>query len=124
MLMTVLSGTHTALSPARHSLPVLIHILSLHGELSTHISPFSAAITIPLSSVNSRFSAISSRDSVKTVTPSDVTTAVSDVFALVYLYAVSTVKEFLKQQTSVKKVIFNVFKDLDRQIYRRLLGEN
>ena len=90
MLTIVLSGTHTALSPARHSLPVLIHILSLHGELSTHISPFSAAITIPLSSVNSRFSAISSRDSVKTVTPSDVTTAVSDVFALVYLYAVST----------------------------------
>ena len=38
--------------------------------------------------------------------------------------AVGTVKEFLKQQTSVKKVIFNVFKDLDRQIYRRLLGEN
>ena len=33
-------------------------------------------------------------------------------------------KEFLKQQTSVKKVIFNVFKDLDKQIYRRLLGEN
>lgn len=38
--------------------------------------------------------------------------------------AVSTVKEFLKQQTSVKKVIFNVFKDIDRQIYQRLLGEN
>lgn len=38
--------------------------------------------------------------------------------------AVGTVKEFLKQQTSVKKVIFNVFKDIDRQIYRRLLGEN
>lgn len=38
--------------------------------------------------------------------------------------AVGTVKEFLKQQTSVKKVIFNVFKDLDRQIYRRLLEEN
>ena len=38
--------------------------------------------------------------------------------------AVGTVKEFLKQQTSVKKVIFNVFKDLDKQIYRRLLGEN
>ena len=38
--------------------------------------------------------------------------------------AVDTVKEFLKKQTSVKKVIFNVFKDLDRQIYRRLLGEN
>lgn len=38
--------------------------------------------------------------------------------------AVGSVKEFLKQQTSVKKVIFNVFKDLDKQIYRRLLGEN
>lgn len=38
--------------------------------------------------------------------------------------AVDTVKEFLKQQTSVKKVIFNVFKDLDKQIYRRLLGKN
>ena len=38
--------------------------------------------------------------------------------------AVGTVKEFLKQKTSVKKVIFNVFKDLDKQIYRRLLGEN
>ena len=38
--------------------------------------------------------------------------------------AVGTVKEFLKQQTSVKKVIFNVFKDLDKQIYQRLLGEN
>ena len=38
--------------------------------------------------------------------------------------AVGTVKKFLKQQTSVKKVIFNVFKDLDKQIYRRLLGEN
>lgn len=38
--------------------------------------------------------------------------------------AVGTVKEFLKQQTSVKKVIFNVFKDLDKQIYRRLLEEN
>ena len=38
--------------------------------------------------------------------------------------AVGTVKEFLKQQTSVKKVIFNVFKDLDKQIYRRLLGKN
>ena len=38
--------------------------------------------------------------------------------------AVGTVKEFLKKQTSVKKVIFNVFKNLDRQIYQRLLGEN
>ena len=36
--------------------------------------------------------------------------------------AVETVKEFLKKQTSVKKVIFNVFKDTDRRIYERLLG--
>lgn len=38
--------------------------------------------------------------------------------------AVRTVKEFLKKQTSVKKVIFNVFKDLDKEIYARLLGAN
>lgn len=37
--------------------------------------------------------------------------------------AVRTVKEFLRQDTSIQKVIFNVFKDLDAQIYRRLLGE-
>ena len=36
--------------------------------------------------------------------------------------AVRTVKEFLKKQTSVKKVIFNVFKDLDKAIYEKLLG--
>ena len=36
--------------------------------------------------------------------------------------AVETVKEFLNKQTSVKKVIFNVFKDTDRRIYERLLG--
>lgn len=36
--------------------------------------------------------------------------------------AVDTVKEFLEQKTSVKKVIFNVFKDTDRDIYRKLLG--
>ena len=36
--------------------------------------------------------------------------------------AVRTVKEYLKKQTSVKKVIFNVFKDLDKSIYARLLG--
>lgn len=36
--------------------------------------------------------------------------------------AVRTVKEFLKKQTSVKKVIFNVFKDRDKQIYARLLS--
>ncbi len=35
--------------------------------------------------------------------------------------AVETVKEFLKKQTSVKKVIFNVFKDLDKTIYEKLL---
>ena len=35
--------------------------------------------------------------------------------------AVQTVKEFLKKQTSVKKVIFNVFKDLDKAIYEKLL---
>ena len=36
--------------------------------------------------------------------------------------AVATVKEFLTKQTSIKKVIFNVFKDLDKDIYTRLLG--
>ena len=36
--------------------------------------------------------------------------------------AVETVKEFLKKQTIVKKVIFNVFKDLDKAIYEKLLG--
>ena len=36
--------------------------------------------------------------------------------------AVRTVKEFYKKQSSVKKVIFNVFKDLDQEIYARLLG--
>ena len=35
--------------------------------------------------------------------------------------AARTVKEFLKKQTSVKKVIFNVFKDLDKAIYEKLL---
>ena len=35
--------------------------------------------------------------------------------------AVQTVKAFLKKQTSVKKVIFNVFKDMDKEIYERLL---
>ena len=36
--------------------------------------------------------------------------------------AVKTVAEFLRRDTSIEKVIFNVFKDLDAQIYRRLLG--
>ena len=35
--------------------------------------------------------------------------------------AVQTVKAFLKKQTSVKKVIFNVFKDMDKKIYEQLL---
>ena len=34
--------------------------------------------------------------------------------------AVRTVKEFMQNETSVKKVVFNVFKDLDKEIYRRL----
>ena len=36
--------------------------------------------------------------------------------------AVAAVREFLARATSVKKVIFNVFKELDRNIYARLLG--
>lgn len=35
--------------------------------------------------------------------------------------AVATVKEFLRGRSSVKKVVFNVFKDLDKNIYERLL---
>ena len=35
--------------------------------------------------------------------------------------AIKTVKDFLTKQTSVKRVIFNVFKDTDREIYERLL---
>ena len=36
--------------------------------------------------------------------------------------AVETVRDFLRTETSVKRVIFNVFKDLDKQIYQQLLG--
>ena len=36
--------------------------------------------------------------------------------------AVETVMDFLKGQTSVKKVIFNVFKNLDRELYEKRLG--
>ena len=36
--------------------------------------------------------------------------------------AVQTVKAFFKKQTSVKKVIFNVFKDMDKVLYEKLLG--
>ncbi|MBU5474019.1 protein-ADP-ribose hydrolase [Roseburia sp. MSJ-14] len=35
--------------------------------------------------------------------------------------AVQTVKEFMLKKTSVKKVIFNVFKDSDKYIYEKLL---
>ena len=35
--------------------------------------------------------------------------------------AVQTVRTYMQQTTSVKKVIFNVFKDVDRQIYEQLL---
>ena len=38
--------------------------------------------------------------------------------------AVETVNRFMNEKTSVKKVIFNVFKDLDKEIYARLLGAN
>lgn len=38
--------------------------------------------------------------------------------------AVETVTDFLQAPTSIQKVIFNVFKDIDAQIYRDLLGAN
>ena len=38
--------------------------------------------------------------------------------------AVNTVKEFMEKQSGVKKVIFNVFKDLDKAIYEELLRAN
>lgn len=36
--------------------------------------------------------------------------------------AVKTVTDYLQHNTSIRKVIFNVFKDLDADIYRNLLG--
>lgn len=36
--------------------------------------------------------------------------------------AVKTVKDFMAEQTSVRKVIFNVFKSTDKEIYEQLLG--
>lgn len=38
--------------------------------------------------------------------------------------AVKTVTDFLQAPTSIQRVIFNVFKDMDAQIYRDLLGAN
>lgn len=35
--------------------------------------------------------------------------------------AVRTVKEFLTQESNVRRVVFNVFKDIDREIYAELL---
>lgn len=35
--------------------------------------------------------------------------------------AVRTVKKFMEKKTSIKKVIFNVFKDTDKNFYERLL---
>ena len=37
--------------------------------------------------------------------------------------AVRTVRDFLQKETSVKKVIFNVFKDYDREIYEHTLAK-
>lgn len=36
--------------------------------------------------------------------------------------AVKTVNEFLRHNTTIRRVIFNVFKDIDKEIYRELLG--
>ena len=36
--------------------------------------------------------------------------------------AVKTVEDFMQKESSVRKVIFNVFKDRDEEIYRKLLG--
>lgn len=38
--------------------------------------------------------------------------------------AVKTVTDFLQAPSSIQRVIFNVFKDADKQIYRGLLGPN
>lgn len=33
------------------------------------------------------------------------------------------VKGFMGKKTSIKKVVFNVFKEIDKEIYSRLLGQ-
>jgi O-acetyl-ADP-ribose deacetylase (regulator of RNase III) len=38
--------------------------------------------------------------------------------------AVKTVKEFLQADNRIQRVVFNVYKDIDLLIYRRLLGED
>lgn len=35
--------------------------------------------------------------------------------------AVETVREYLLKHTGIEKVVFNVFKDIDMEIYRKLL---
>ena len=36
--------------------------------------------------------------------------------------AVATVKDYLKEHDGIEKVVFNVFKDIDLEIYDRLLN--
>lgn len=36
--------------------------------------------------------------------------------------ATNTINEFLRHNTTIRRVIFNVFKDIDKKIYRELLG--
>lgn len=38
--------------------------------------------------------------------------------------AVQTVREYKRKTESKIKVVFNVFKDIDKEIYRKLLTEN
>lgn len=38
--------------------------------------------------------------------------------------AVQNIKKFLKENNSIRKVIFNVFKDMDKEIYNKLLRAN
>ncbi len=37
--------------------------------------------------------------------------------------AVETVKDYLKDHDGIEKVVFNVYKDIDLEIYRDLLGK-
>lgn len=38
--------------------------------------------------------------------------------------AITTVKDYVQQKHSEMEVIFNVFKDVDYEIYRKILGSN
>lgn len=46
---------------------------------------------------------------------------ISICYILAVHIAISTVKGFMQKETSVKKVVFTVFKDLDKEIYSRSL---